>query len=346
MKTKASYICFMLKRSLLLSIVAACTLMILSSIAFRLELIFTFTPLFNHMDISRTSTAIGLKPAPKAKPAEVLVGYCRVHNFSVSIHGLDKIECVRTIVDPDPIVCIYPGAVDAVISQSIRKHGVWEKPISDHIIGTLRKYPNAAFIDIGANIGFHSLRAAKLGRGVLAVEPMRSNVLHLHKSVARNNVSASFTLVENAISDGRGDVTLFNAWRNLGGNTLDKSLSPGRLRQERIQTIFMDDLLEVISFSEAVLKIDIEGSEHKALARAHTLLDRIAIPAIYMEWLNMKRYLSNTARYEHDVSIIFQMLNLMMYHEYKPYSFIESQIELNQSNISIWPNDILWRKDT
>ena len=37
-------------------------------------------------------------------------------------------------------------------------------------------------IDIGANIGVYSLLAAKLGRNVIAVEPLYENLNRMHKA--------------------------------------------------------------------------------------------------------------------------------------------------------------------
>ena len=65
------------------------------------------------------------------------------------------------------------------MSGSILSTGSWEKDISKIIKMLLNKYvhKSTVFLDIGANLGIHSLYAAKLGFKVWAVEPQQSNLL-------------------------------------------------------------------------------------------------------------------------------------------------------------------------
>jgi hypothetical protein len=61
--------------------------------------------------------------------------------------------------------------VDSV-SSHIFLTGVWESGITELMLALLR--PGSVFIDVGANIGYHSLLAAKLIGAigsVVAVEP-------------------------------------------------------------------------------------------------------------------------------------------------------------------------------
>ena len=48
---------------------------------------------------------------------------------------------------------------------------------------------NATFLDVGANIGFHSLGLAAAGYRVAAVEPLQNNVDLLKKSLVVNSFS-------------------------------------------------------------------------------------------------------------------------------------------------------------
>ena len=41
---------------------------------------------------------------------------------------------------------------------------------------------------------------------------------------------------------------------------------------------------------KAVMKIDIEGHEHKAFAHAMRLLKEIYVPFIFMEWMKLREY--------------------------------------------------------
>ena len=49
-----------------------------------------------------------------------------------------------------------------LISDHLRSKGSWEFDISDAIRRSLDMFENAIFLDIGANIGTHSLQVATL----------------------------------------------------------------------------------------------------------------------------------------------------------------------------------------
>ena len=77
---------------------------------------------------------------------------------------------------------MYRRSEDVHVSGSILSTGSWEKNISKIIKMLLNKYvhKSTVFLDIGANLGIHSLYAAKLGFKVWAVEPQQSNLLKVN----------------------------------------------------------------------------------------------------------------------------------------------------------------------
>ena len=102
------------------------------------------------------------------------------------------------------------------LENSILKHrlcnfyflGVREPHISKAIVSAVRHFPKAWFLDLGANLGVHSLTVAKTGRQVVAVEPMPGTFLHLQMSVKRNNFNDHFILVKNAVFNERKTVVM------------------------------------------------------------------------------------------------------------------------------------------
>ena len=87
--------------------------------------------------------------------------------------------CVNSTTNPGFVVCTHNPSVDVFISASILENGIWEPEISKILKIILIEYPTAWFLDLGANIGFHSLFAAKLGHQVLAVEPQTKNMIRV-----------------------------------------------------------------------------------------------------------------------------------------------------------------------
>ena len=57
-----------------------------------------------------------------------------------------------------------------------------------------------------------------------------------------------------------------------------------------VTTILMDDLLEVVDFRHAVLKIDVEGHERRAFFHADRLFDNVNVSYIFMEWIKLRAY--------------------------------------------------------
>ena len=84
---------------------------------------------------------------------------------------------------PEFIICIYDANDDIFVSKSIFEKRTWEKGISLTIKLLLEQMnQDSLFLDIGANLGIHSLYAAKLGYRVVAVEPQENNLIKVNIS--------------------------------------------------------------------------------------------------------------------------------------------------------------------
>ena len=92
----------------------------------------------------------------------------------------------------EPItLCLYPEGRD-LISDTVRSSGHWESDITNVIAKALRMAPgNSVFLDVGANLGVHSLSVAAMGYPVWAVEPVRSNLVSRYPDQAVYKSKAS-----------------------------------------------------------------------------------------------------------------------------------------------------------
>jgi FkbM family methyltransferase len=128
--------------------------------------------------------------------------------------------------------------------------------------------------DIGANIGYYSLLAAKQvgpsGR-VLAFEPLARNIAYLHRHLELNDVR-NVTVIPMACSD-RTSVALFVAGSNCAtGRLADSTMRPVDGQAEYVATVSVDQIVRESGLVPNVLKIDVEGAERKVLSGAvHTL---------------------------------------------------------------------------
>lgn len=149
----------------------------------------------------------------------------------------------------------------------------------------LQKLPEGGiFIDIGANVGFYSLFAAKkVGKSgkVLSFEPFPLNVQRLKRNITLNNFS-QIKVVPMAIGNNSGKLDLYYSEhdQNLGtvsgfGNTTSHSVT--------VDLIRLDDYIEKHTPERIdVIKIDIEGAEYDALLGMKQTLAKFK-PAILIE---------------------------------------------------------------
>lgn len=139
-----------------------------------------------------------------------------------------------------------------------------------------------AVINVGANIGYYCLQAAKLGKHSVAFEPIPLNLVYLLRNVMANGWEHLIEIFPLALSDKSGISTMYGegtgasvnrGWMGIGTtiqtlvptSTLDIALS-GRFRRE---TLF--------------IVIDVEGHEYNVLRGAESFLKRDPKPVWMVE---------------------------------------------------------------
>lgn len=171
------------------------------------------------------------------------------------------------------------GGVDEVIYQS----GIWEPEIVELIEVYLPK--GGTFVDIGANIGFHSLFAAGVvGESgmVLAFEPLPRLQQQMRRSIAENNFTqVSIEPVALGVTSGVAKLSLVE--ENVGASSLQNvadDRAVGDVIEVSVSTFdsYRDKLTRL-----DLIKIDIEGSEFEALKGGEEIL-RAFKPVIILEF--------------------------------------------------------------
>lgn len=168
-----------------------------------------------------------------------------------------------------PLRAIPQGTIIPVLRGPLRgarwivgssTHGCW--------LGTYEKAFQAFFFsvvpeggvvwDVGANVGFYSLLAARKAARVVAFEPLPENLSSLRRHIELNRLEECIQVVPAAASDHDG-TGLFSV---VPGNSSEGSLRPhGTLT---VQTVRLDSLGAVPD----LIKIDVEGNEHEVLRGA------------------------------------------------------------------------------
>ncbi len=162
---------------------------------------------------------------------------------------------------------------DPHIGRPIALHRGYEPHVSAQLRAALREA--CVFVDVGANIGYFSLLAASLvgARGrVIALEPRADNAELLRRSAATNG----FTQIDIQVCAAaeRSCELVFYASGSVNSN--------GRVAREdepfadvlpRVQAVALDELLVDVPRID-VIKLDIEGSEPRALEGMRKLVER------------------------------------------------------------------------
>lgn len=90
--------------------------------------------------------------------------------------------------------------VDVSRQQWIQHKGIFENMIK----GFLELYPKAVFVNIGANIGIHSLCAAAMHHKVWAIDTLPKNVAILYLSAAVSGILKHMKLFRNDVDSVKG----------------------------------------------------------------------------------------------------------------------------------------------
>lgn len=157
--------------------------------------------------------------------------------------------------------------------------------------------------------------------------------------------SPQIIVIQNAISDRRQTLELSIPRDNQGGVALS-SQDADRFCAEpdcppHATTIIMDDLLEVTNFDRAVIKIDIEGHEHRAFVRSQRLFQNVDVQYIFMEWIKLREYYGSDADDSPDKRLVFELIDYLVEMGYTP----RGSLLLNKLEPPYWygwPDDIYW----
>jgi FkbM family methyltransferase len=158
------------------------------------------------------------------------------------------------------------------------------------LVELLRRHvdPQRDFIDVGANIGFYSVLAARLlpGRRVLAVEPNPEAQRRLAANLARNGVDGSVTVFAGVASDAPGEAELnliegMEEYSSLG-SIVHAAVAGEASKRLAVPAETLDRLVERFGLEPGLIKIDVEGAEKLVLDGALETLRRFR-PVILTE---------------------------------------------------------------
>lgn len=147
------------------------------------------------------------------------------------------------------------------MQSEILRGGVYERRVADLILAVGK--PGDLMLDVGANMGQHSLIAAWHGMRVHAFEPLPRLAVRLKANLALNRLQERVSVFESAVSSVEGSATLYEMDRaDDGSHSLLASETERQQSDVEVRTVTIDGHFKAHSCGPpAIIKIDVEGAE-------------------------------------------------------------------------------------
>lgn len=208
--------------------------------------------------------------------------------------------------------------------------GYYSSAFDSELLRLLKK-GGCVFIDIGANVGFYTLAAAKTFDKVYSFEPSPNTFRRLVHNVELNNFG-SVTPINSGLSDVKSGMELHINPFNNGGASLKgfseamKCLYPEYVwGSVKVDVEVLDEIIDTRGIVGVdLIKIDVEGHELPVIRGAQNTISTFR-PLIYAEVVKDRDKLN---------AIIAALPN-----SYIPYSLIDKMIIVEDSII---PDDVLF----
>ena len=254
----------------------------------------------------------------------------------------ETFDCITTqLIGLKFPICIYTAVTDKWVSGALVQGGYFEDDVVSPLMRLLQLDHRLQFVDIGANIGLHSLPAARLTQ-VLAVEPNWRSMARLAKAVVLGAINSNITLVQNAVSKVRTESKMGSDRTNQGhaflidGTKCSSTIegSPDCITLSRTKTVLLNDLLPLMRSKAALLKVDIEGHEINVFTEssAGQFFDQIEVPLVCMEWRFFRTYSPEKVQ---------PLFDFFHRRNYVAFDTGNSRLGERYGN---WPDNILFKK--
>jgi len=159
---------------------------------------------------------------------------------------------------------VHNPADDLVISKVICEQGHWEPDISKRILNGMTK--GGIFLDIGANIGWHSKIVQDAGFDVICFEPQPQNFKLLEKNCKKEGS----TLHNLGLGSSNTTFMIERDSTNYGNSFISNN-GTDEITVVRLDDIIDDDIISKID----VIKMDVQGFETEVLKGAEEFLKKL-----------------------------------------------------------------------
>jgi FkbM family methyltransferase len=195
-----------------------------------------------------------------------------------AVYEVQRLRHAPVPTDADVVVCdagtlIMPK--DGVVLPWLKHHRSWEVGEADlmaELVG------DGTFLDIGAHVGYHTLRLLQRTSGMagaVAVEASPANAEHLRRNIAVNiGDHAPVTVLAMAAWDSDTEIRLVQEEQDNSGDYRAHEASDEAAGGEVIPAVRLDGRDEVTANRISLVKIDLQGRDHRALNGLTAVLER------------------------------------------------------------------------
>lgn len=261
--------------------------------------------------------------------------YARIRTSLFSLYMKARALKLQSFKEQTPYAFSYAGATFTIIldpkngfiDQEIYWKGVYEEEILDFYTKHIHK--GDTFVDIGTNIGEHSLFNAKLvgeTGTVISFEPIPRLFAQVKKSVELSELH-NVNVVNKACGAKEEHMTIYLRDQNIGGSSLVPFLEKEG-EQEIISIVTADSILKDYTNVDFI-KIDTEGYEYEALIGLKNTLEKHK-PSLLIEYSPIF-YKHNQTEEKHNG---IKILNLLESYGYSVFDLEENEKKVE--NLLTW----------
>jgi FkbM family methyltransferase len=220
---------------------------------------------------------------------------------------------------------VFLDPMDPFIFTHTLETREWEDHLEAVFIHSLSGKTSPVFVDVGANIGLHSLRAHKYGAKMYCFEPDPDtfDILNINMQINGAFTSELFQMAcgnqSGTVQFDRSDISA--GMSHIAYDTTSNDNSSNRL-EVKIDTL--DNMLSNVN-EVSLIKIDVEGAEEQVIAGARSILSRSKDITLIMEY-HVRPTLTE---------IIVELINNLGFKAYL-FRYGQSPIELNVEHASDW----------
>ncbi len=184
---------------------------------------------------------------------------------------------------------MYVDTTDLLIAPWLLMHGEWEPEETELVKKLVR--PGDVFVDVGANLGYYTLLAIRVGASqVYAFEAQSSTYELLGKNVIINWMSNVVRCENLAVFSQTTDLDFFVRNSYPGNSSIGVTSSDQLAKwfdtttRVKVRAVSLDDYFADKPGKIDVLKVDVEGAEPAAFEGARRILSQNRDIKILCEW--------------------------------------------------------------